>query len=97
MDLKVDEIGKVSFLVEWGVYCLEVKVLNEVVSSVCFWVGYSWQDNSDGSGVVWFDCVMLKLDKVSYCFGDIIKLYIVVLMVGKGYVMVEFSEGLLWW
>lgn len=40
---------------------------------------------------------MLKLDKVSYRFGDIIKLYIVVLMVGKGYVMVEFSEGLLWW
>lgn len=39
----------------------------------------------------------MKLDKLSYKLGDIIRLYIVVLVVGKGYVMVEFSEGLLWW
>lgn len=44
-----------------------------------------------------FDRVTLKLDKVSYRFGDIIKLYIVALTAGKGYAMVEFSEGSLWW
>ncbi|MFO6426453.1 hypothetical protein ACLBOM_12025 [Escherichia coli] len=28
-----------------------------------FWAGYSWQDNSDGSGAVRPDRVTLKLDK----------------------------------
>ncbi len=48
LDLKADETGKVSFPVEWGAYRLEVKAPNEAVSSVRFWAGYSWQDNSDG-------------------------------------------------
>lgn len=50
LDLNADETGKVSFPVEWGAYRLEVKAPNETVSSVRFWAGYSWQDNSDGSG-----------------------------------------------
>ncbi len=48
LDLQADETGKVSFPVEWGAYRLEVKAPNEAVSSVRFWAGYSWQDNSDG-------------------------------------------------
>ncbi len=52
LDLKADETGKVSFPVEWGAYRLEVKAPNEAVSSVRFWAGYSWQDNSDRGGAV---------------------------------------------
>lgn len=97
LDLKADETGKVSFPVEWGAYRLEVKAPNEAVSSVRFWAGYSWQDNSDGSGAVRPDRVTLKLDKASYRPGDTIKLHIAAPTAGKGYAMVESSEGPLWW
>lgn len=50
LSLKADETGKVTFPVEWGSYRLEVKAPDEMVSSVRFWAGYSWQDNSDGTG-----------------------------------------------
>lgn len=62
-----------------------------------FWAGYSWQDNSDGSGAVRPDRVTLKLDKASYRPGDTIKLHIAAPTAGKGYAMVESSEGPLWW
>lgn len=97
LDLKADETGKVSFPVEWGAYRLEVKAPNEAVSSVRFWAGYSWQDNSDGSGAVRPDRVTLKLDKAGYRPGDTIKLHIAAPTAGKGYAMVESSEGPLWW
>lgn len=97
LDLKADETGKVSFPVEWGAYRLEVKAPNEAVSSVRFWAGYSWQDNSDGGGAVRPDRVTLKLDKASYRPGDTIKLHIAAPTAGKGYAMVESSEGPLWW
>lgn len=97
LDLQADETGKVSFPVEWGAYRLEVKAPNEAVSSVRFWAGYSWQDNSDGSGTVRPDRVTLKLDKASYRPGDTIKLHIAAPTAGKGYAMVESSEEPLWW
>lgn len=43
------------------------------------------------------DRVTLKLDKASYRPGDTIKLHIAVPTAGKGYAMVESSEGPLWW
>ncbi len=76
---------------------MRVKAPNEAVSSVRFWAGYSWQDNSDGSGAVRPDRVTLKLDKASYRPGDTIKLHIAAPTAGKGYAMVESSEGPLWW
>ena len=97
LDLKADETGKVSFPVEWGAYRLEVKAPNDTVSSVRFWAGYSWQDNSDGSGAVRPDRVTLKLDKPNYRPGDTMKLHIAAPTAGKGYAMVESSEGPLWW
>src|SRR5699024_11978862 len=97
LDLQADETGKVSFPVEWVAYRLEVKAPNEAVSSVRFWAGYSWQDNSDGSGAVRPDRVTLKLDKASYRPGDTIKLHIAAPTAGKGYALVESSEGPLWW
>ena len=97
LDLKADETGKVSFPVEWGAYRLEVKAPNDAVSSVRFWAGYSWQDNSDGSGAARPDRVTLKLDKPSYQPGDTIKLHVAAPAAGKGYAMVESSDGPLWW
>ncbi|MTD86191.1 hypothetical protein, partial [Escherichia coli] len=75
LDLKADETGKVSFPVEWGAHRLDVKAPNEAVSSVRFWAGYRWQDNSDGSGAVRPDRVTLKLDKASTRPGDTITLH----------------------
>ena len=97
LDLKADETGKVTFPVEWGAYRLEVKAPNDAVSSVRFWAGYSWQDNSDGSGAARPDRVTLKLDKPAYRPGDTMKLHIAAPAAGKGYAMVESSEGPLWW
>ena len=97
LDLKADETGKVTFPVEWGAYRLEVKAPNDAISSVRFWAGYSWQDNSDGSGAAQPDRVTLKLDKPAYRPGDTIKLHIAAPAAGKGYAMVESSEGPLWW
>ena len=97
LNLKADETGKISFPVEWGAYRLEVKGPDDTVSSVRFWAGYSWQDNSDGSGAARPDRVTMKLDKPSYRPGDTIKLHLTAPAAGKGYAMVESSEGPLWW
>lgn len=82
---------------EWGSYRLEVKAPDDMVSSVRLWAGYSWQDNSDGTGAARPDRVTLKLDKPSYQPGDTIQLHIAAPAAGKGYAMIESSEGPLWW
>jgi uncharacterized protein YfaS (alpha-2-macroglobulin family) len=98
LDLAAGETGKVAFPVEWGSYRLEVRAPeSNTVSSVRFWAGYSWQDNSDGTGAVRPDRVTLKIDKPSYKPGDTIKLHIAAPAAGKGYAMVESSDGPLWW
>lgn len=97
LDLQAGQIGKVSFPVEWGSYRLEVKGPDDVVSSVRFWAGYSWQDNSEGAGAARPDRVTMKLDKPGYKPGDTIRLHIAAPAAGKGYAMVESSEGPLWW
>ncbi|MBJ8874811.1 alpha-2-macroglobulin family protein [Citrobacter koseri] len=97
LDLSADETGKVSFPVDWGSYRLEVKAPNDAISSVRFWAGYSWQDNSDGSGAARPDRVTLKLDKPTYRPGDTIKLHVAAPVAGKGYAMVESIDGPLWW
>lgn len=97
INLKANETGKVSFPVEWGSYRLEVKAPDDTISSLRFWAGYSWQDNSDGTGAARPDRVTMKLDKPAYKPGDTIKLHIAAPAAGKGYAMVESSEGPLWW
>ena len=97
LNLAADETGKVSFPVEWGSYRLEVKAPDETVSSVRFWAGYSWQDNNEGADAARPDRVTLKLDKPAYQPGDTIKLHIAAPAAGKGYAMVESSDGPLWW
>ncbi len=98
LDLAAGETGKVAFPVEWGSYRLEVRdPATNIVSSIRFWAGYSWQDNSDGEGAVRPDRVTLKIDKPSYKPGDTINLHISAPAAGKGYAMVESSDGPLWW
>lgn len=98
LDLAAGETGKVAFPVEWGSYRLEVRDPDtNIVSSIRFWAGYSWQDNSDGEGAVRPDRVTLKIDKPSYKPGDTINMHISAPAAGKGYAMVESSDGPLWW
>ncbi|NIF46240.1 alpha-2-macroglobulin family protein [Enterobacter sp. Ap-1006] len=98
LTLAAGETGKVAFPVEWGSYRLEVRdPESNLVSSLRFWAGYSWQDNSDGTGAVRPDRVTLKIDKPSYKAGDTINLHIAAPAAGKGYALVESSDGPLWW
>ncbi|CNH01292.1 alpha-2-macroglobulin family protein [Yersinia pekkanenii] len=90
--------AKVSFPVEWGAYRIEVSNPdNSRVSSSRFWAGYSWQDNTAGSGAVRPDQVKLTLDKPAYRPGDQVKLHIEAPVAGNGYLLVESSDGPLWW
>lgn len=90
--------AKVAFPVEWGPYRIEVAAPDETArSSVRFWAGYSWQDNTDGTGAVRPDQVKLKLDKANYQPGERAQVHIEAPAAGKGYLMVESSNGPLWW
>jgi len=97
LTLAADETGKVSFPVDWGSYRLEVKGPDDTISSLRFWAGYSWQDNTDGAGAARPDRVTMKLDKPAYKAGDTIKLHVTAPAAGKGYAMIESGEGPLWW
>ena len=98
LSLAQGETGKVSFPVEWGAYRLEVEDPQQgITSSVRFWAGYDWQDNSGTDGGKRPDQVALKLDKPAYNIGDTAHLEISAPAAGKGYVLIESSEGPLWW
>jgi len=89
--------AKVSFPVEWGSYRVEVEdPKNGVISSVRFWAGYRWQDNSQ-DGAVRPDQVKLALDKPTYQAGEIAKVTITPPAAGRGWLLLESSEGPLWW
>ncbi|MDP2246166.1 alpha-2-macroglobulin [Pseudomonas sp.] len=89
--------AKISFPVEWGPYRIEViDAQTGLLSSLRFWAGYRWQDNADG-GAVRPDQVKLALDKPAYVDGDTAQVTVTPPAAGKGYLMVESSEGPLWW
>jgi len=88
--------SKISFPVEWGSYRVEVEdPKTGVISSARFWAGYRWQDNRDGA--VRPDQVKLALDKPAYQAGDIAKVTITPPAAGRGWLLLESSEGPLWW
>jgi uncharacterized protein YfaS (alpha-2-macroglobulin family) len=92
-----DGTAKVSFPVEWGPYRVEVEDPDTgLVSSLRFWAGYRWQDNADG-GAVRPDQVKLALDKPAYGNGDTARVTVTPPAAGNGYLLVESSEGPLWW
>ncbi|MDY7218990.1 alpha-2-macroglobulin [Denitrificimonas sp. JX-1] len=87
----------VSFPVQWGPYRVEVEdPRTQLVSSVSFWAGYAWQDNALG-GAVRPDQVRLTLDKPAYANGDVARVSIDAPAAGSGYLLVESTEGPLWW
>jgi len=89
--------AKVSFPVEWGPYRVEVTdPQTGLTSSLRFWAGYSWQDNTEG-GAVRPDQVKLALDKPAYGAGDTATVTVTPPAAGSGYLMVESSDGPLWW
>ncbi|CQI92890.1 alpha-2-macroglobulin [Yersinia rohdei] len=98
IDIPANGSAKISFPVEWGAYRLEVSnPNNQLVTSSRFWAGYSWQDNTGGSGAVRPDQVKLTLDKPAYRPGEKVKLHIEAPAAGNGYLLVESSDGPLWW
>jgi uncharacterized protein YfaS (alpha-2-macroglobulin family) len=97
VSIKQGATAKVSFPVESGPYRVEVEDPHTgLISSVRFWAGYRWQDNAQG-GAVRPDQVKLALDKPGYNDGDTAKVTVTPPAAGKGYLLVESSEGPLWW
>ncbi len=95
LDIAQDRTARVSFPVEWGAYRIEVEdPRTQVVSSLRFWAGRAWQDTT---GPARPDQVRLTLDKAAYTTGDVATVTVVPPVAGSGYLMVESSEGPLWW
>ncbi|UTW09394.1 alpha-2-macroglobulin family protein [Pseudomonas benzenivorans] len=89
--------AKVSFPVEWGPYRVEVvDGQTGLLSSLRFWAGYRWQDNA-GGGAVRPDQVKLALDQPAYVAGDSARVTVTPPAAGSGYLLVESSDGPLWW
>jgi uncharacterized protein YfaS (alpha-2-macroglobulin family) len=97
VNVKAGSTARVNFLVDWGPYRVEVEdPQTGLVSSARFWAGYRAQDNADG-GAVRPDQVKLALDKPSYSDGATANITVTPPAAGTGYLMVESSEGPLWW
>lgn len=90
--------AKLTYPVEWGYYRLEVEnPATGLVSNYQFRAGYSWQENTEEGGAVRPDQVKVALDKPAYKDGDKAKITITPPAAGNGYLMIESSDGLLWW
>ncbi|MCQ9425227.1 alpha-2-macroglobulin family protein [Pseudomonas sp. LJDD11] len=97
LTINKDATAKVTFPVEWGPYRVEVEdPATGLVSSLRFWAGYRWQDNAEG-GAVRPDQVKLALDKPAYADDATARVTVTPPAAGKGYLLVESSEGPLWW
>ena len=97
VSLKAGGTAKVSFPVEWGPYRVEVQdPKTGLISSLRFWAGYQAQDNAEG-GAVRPDQVKLALDKAAYAEGETASVTVTPPAAGKGYLLVEGSDGPLWW
>ena len=97
VNVKAGSSARLSFQVEWGPYRVEVEdPQTGLVSSERFWAGYRAQDNAEG-GAVRPDQVKLALDKPAYADGATAKVTVTPPAAGSGYLMVESSDGPLWW
>lgn len=100
VSIAAEQTAKLSFPVGWGSYRVEVEDMDSnIVSSLRFWAGYSWQENGGDSGgsAVRPDQVKLKIDKPAYAPGEKIKLRVEAPVAGKGYLLVESNDEPLWW
>ncbi|MFK8331179.1 alpha-2-macroglobulin family protein [Pseudomonas sp. BJa5] len=97
VSIKAGATARLNFQVEWGPYRVEVEdPQTGLVSSERFWAGYRAQDNADG-GAVRPDQVKLALDKPAYADGATANITVTPPAAGNGYLMVESSDGPLWW
>ncbi|HKS14578.1 MAG TPA: alpha-2-macroglobulin [Pseudomonas sp.] len=97
VSVKAGSTARLSFQVEWGPYRVEVEdPQTGLVSSERFWAGYRAQDNAEG-GAVRPDQVKLALDKPAYADGATARVTVTPPAAGSGYLMVESSDGPLWW
>jgi alpha-2-macroglobulin len=82
---------------DYGSYRIEiVDTKNNIISSLRFWVGYEWEDNTRGTNSVRPDQVKLSIDKASYTYGDTAKVYVQAPVPGAGYISLETNDGILW-
>lgn len=98
-NISVNEKGptQVEFPVQWGPYLIEVEdPATGLTSSDRFWAGYRWQYNTD-SGDVRPDQIRLQIDKPAYQPGDLASVTVQAPHAGSGYLLVESSQGTLWW
>lgn len=89
--------ARVAFDLDWGPYRVEVEdPASGMLSSLRVWAGWRWQDNAEG-GAVRPDQVKLALDRPAYAEGQTAQVTVTPPAAGKGYLMLESSEGPLWW
>lgn len=90
--------AKLTYPVDWGYYRLEIEnPATGLITSQQFRAGYWWQENTTEGGAVRPDQVKLVMDKPSYNVGDKAKITVTPPAAGSGYLMIESSDGLLWW
>ncbi|OCG07769.1 hypothetical protein A9G13_06030 [Gilliamella sp. wkB178] len=98
--LSIPENGsaKVSYHPDnYGSYRLEVvDTKNNIISSMRFWSGYNWSDNTNGTNAVRPDQVKLSIDKALYAVGDTAKVHVQAPVAGSGYISLETNDGMLW-
>jgi len=97
VEIAKDSSARISFPVDWGSYRVEVEdPQSGAISSVRFWAGYRVQNNSiDGAARP--DQVKLALDKPTYQAGDMAKITVTAPAAGRGWLLLESSDGPLWW
>lgn len=90
--------AKLTYPVEWGYYRLEIEnPVTGLITSQQFRAGYWWQENTTDGGAVRPDQVKMVMDKPAYKVGDKAKITVTPPAAGSGYLMIESSDGLLWW
>ncbi|MDR3324117.1 MAG: hypothetical protein LBS89_07935, partial [Zoogloeaceae bacterium] len=98
IDIAADGIAKIAFPIEWGSYLIEVEdPQTKAISSRRFWAGYSWQYGENSQDYSRPDQVKLALDKAAYIEGNVATVTVTPPAAGSGYLMIESSEGPLWW
>ena len=82
---------------DYGSYRVEIiDPKTNIISSLRFWVGYDWEDNTRGTNSVRPDQVKLSIDKTSYAYGDTAKVHVQAPVAGSGYISLETNDGTLW-
>ncbi len=98
LSIETGSTTKISFQpTDYGSYRVEVvDPQTKVVTSLRFWVGYDWEDNTRGTKSLRPDQVKLTIDKPSYKVGDIARVNVQAPVAGSGYISLESNDGTIW-